>query len=358
MTRFPLVVLALAGLSVAPPAVAQTKIDFGNDSSQWANDGECDDPRFIGEGMAVVYSAENTSRDASDCRAAFQAGTIRLREPVAAGGNLVVDGVEFGDDTGQWANDGQCDDPRFVGAGHSGVNSSEHNRADATDCAAAFRAGTIQERPQIPAGGLVIGGINFGDDSGVWANDGECDDPRFIGEGHSGVTSSEHDRADATDCAVAFQAGRVRLVDAGGSPAKAPAMPGGGATEIDFGDDSGPFGNDGECDDPRFIGEGMANYAGSDGIRGDASDCRALFERALIRLREPVPEGEQIVLDGINFGDDSGDWANDVECDDPRFQGEGMAETLLDADLHRDATDCAEAYRLGRVTLRAGADRR
>jgi hypothetical protein len=34
----------------------------------------------------------------------------------------------------------------------------------------------------------------------------------------------------------------------------------------------------------------------------------------------------------INFGDDSSNWANAQECDDPRFAGDGMAPTLADTD--------------------------
>lgn len=62
-----------------------------------------------------------------------------------------------------------------------------------------------------------------------------------------------------------------------------------------------------------------------------------------------------LVIDGINFGHDSGEWANDFECDDPRFKGPGMTTTpLLAEDTKRDATDCAAAYRAGQLTLRPG----
>ena len=65
------------GLLFSPHATA---VDFGNDSSQWANDGECDDPRFTGPGMtSTPLLDEDTRPDASDCRRAFQAGQIRLR---------------------------------------------------------------------------------------------------------------------------------------------------------------------------------------------------------------------------------------------------------------------------------------
>ncbi len=54
----------------------------------------------------------------------------------------------------------------------------------------------------------------------------------------------------------------------------------------------------------------------------------------------------------IDFGDDSSEWANDGECDDPRFQGEGVASILIDADLYRDATDCRDLYDRGLIDLR------
>ncbi len=54
----------------------------------------------------------------------------------------------------------------------------------------------------------------------------------------------------------------------------------------------------------------------------------------------------------IDFGDDSSEWANDGECDDPRFEGEGVASILLDQDLYRDATDCRDLYNRGRIDLR------
>ncbi len=55
----------------------------------------------------------------------------------------------------------------------------------------------------------------------------------------------------------------------------------------------------------------------------------------------------------IDFGDDSGDWANDNECDDSRFEGPGMTTTpLLEEDIGHDATDCRTAYEAGRLTLR------
>lgn len=56
-----------------------------------------------------------------------------------------------------------------------------------------------------------------------------------------------------------------------------------------------------------------------------------------------------------DFGDDTSRWANDGECDDPRFTGEAAAETLLEADLYHDATDCRTLLAAGRISLRADA---
>ena len=57
----------------------------------------------------------------------------------------------------------------------------------------------------------------------------------------------------------------------------------------------------------------------------------------------------------VDFGDDTSQWAHDGECDDPRFAGEGSAETLVEADLYHDATDCRALFDQGRVMLAAGS---
>ena len=59
----------------------------------------------------------------------------------------------------------------------------------------------------------AVSGIDFGDDSSTWAHDGECDDPRFRGEGMTATPLLDQDiRADASDCLEAFKAGRLELV--------------------------------------------------------------------------------------------------------------------------------------------------
>ncbi len=61
--------------------------------------------------------------------------------------------------------------------------------------------------------------------------------------------------------------------------------------------------------------------------------------------------GTSIVSDGIDFGDDLSNWADDGECDDPRFNGEGAATTLLKDDMYHDATDCSAGYSAGTIQL-------
>ena len=69
--------------------------DFGDNTSRWANDGECDDPRFEGAGAADTLLVEDRGHDAADCRKLFGAGRIALRDSSAnAAGMFFV--------TGQW----------------------------------------------------------------------------------------------------------------------------------------------------------------------------------------------------------------------------------------------------------------
>ena len=60
----------------APSLHAQP--DFGDNSSRWANDGECDDPRFEGEGSAATLLDGDRGHDATDCRSLFEPGTHRV----------------------------------------------------------------------------------------------------------------------------------------------------------------------------------------------------------------------------------------------------------------------------------------
>jgi hypothetical protein len=122
------------------------QINFGNDTSQWAFDGECDDPRFAGPGTAQTLLQEDAYRDASDCRNQFYAGSVWL----AAGTNTNTNygsSVNFGDDQSQWAHDGECDDPRFYGAGMTTTPLLDEDRFhDASDCRRQYEAGRIALR--------------------------------------------------------------------------------------------------------------------------------------------------------------------------------------------------------------------
>ncbi len=381
--------LALSLFAISP-TLGQT-VDFGEDTSRWANDGQCDDPRFEGPGAAAVRVAADEMGDATDCRTAFEAGTVTLAGTGTATPPATEPsdpGIDFGDDSGSWANDGECDDPRFGGALES------HARADASDCRAAYEADPAiytGESDTSGADDTDTGDIDFGDDSGSWANDGECDDPRF------GGTLDSHLRADATDCRTAYEAGEVtfapdnevsgavqpgedldfgddsgswandgecddprfggsldshRLADASDCRAAYEADPsiytGGTDTSdtsgIDFGDDSGNWANDGECDDPRF-GGALENHR-----LADASDCRAAYE-ADPSIYAGDEDTETQTSASFNFGDDSGDYAGNGVCDDPRFEGPGSAEILLFADRLADATDCSALYHAGEITF-------
>ncbi|WP_421788024.1 trypsin-like serine peptidase [Hyphobacterium sp.] len=125
------------GMTQAPQVPAEFR---GDDSCRWANDNECDDPRY-GTGACAI----NT--DYSDCW-------------------RILTGAE--DDSCQWANDNECDEPGLgTGACVQGT--------DATDC-----------------GDLVR--LRFQTDSCETAFDGVCQEA-----GHGGDGSCAR-RTDRSDC--------------------------------------------------------------------------------------------------------------------------------------------------------------
>ena len=69
--------LCLAVLA-APLSAAGQHIDFGDDSGNYPNDGECDDPRFEGPGAYTSPLKKDVLRDASDCLALFDSGQVWL----------------------------------------------------------------------------------------------------------------------------------------------------------------------------------------------------------------------------------------------------------------------------------------
>ena len=51
-------------------------LDFGSNTGDYVNDNTCDDNRFTGEGRSILQTDSQVKRDADDCIAAYQAGTI------------------------------------------------------------------------------------------------------------------------------------------------------------------------------------------------------------------------------------------------------------------------------------------
>lgn len=204
--------------------------------------------------------------------------------------------------------------------------------------AAAFMAATSGLAP----GALSQPGQpDFGDDESVWANDGECDDGRFAGDGMTNTPLLDDDIGhDASDCRDAWNAGDLRLASVNRFSDDVP----------DFGDDASEWSHDDECDDGRFVGPGMTDTTLLDEDMGhDATDCRTAWENGELRFIG----GDNRHGDTPDFGDDESEWALDDECDDPRFVGPGMTETkLLREDMYHDATDCEAAWDAGDIELR------
>ena len=338
-------------------ADADAAIDFGDDTSQWANDGECDDPRFTGAGAAEELLEDDLGHDATDCSAAFAEGNVRLLGPdeaaeaAATPETAMALDIDFGDDSSEWANDGECDDPRFTGPGAASELLDADRMRDATDCSAAFADGTVtlvEADTAAASAALAINRIDFGDDSGNWAHDGECDDPDFAGPGLAAKPTADGRLSDASDCRAAFAQGQVWL----GSRSDAAVV------SLDYGSDTSRWANDGECDDPRFTGPGTDKKLLDDDQMADASDCRALEAEGRVTIR-PIfsPDyaaGAPYDSSGIDFGDDSSDYAHDDECDDPRFEGPGVASYQIESDIRHDASDCRAAFEAGTVMLREG----
>ncbi len=150
---------ALVSLAVSPIARAEKvpEVDFGNDSGQWAGDGECDDARFLGEGMAGALVTDNIGRDATDCRSAMGENRVRLNPLFAV--PTEDDPIDYGDDRSRFAGDGVCDDIRFTGDYSANtvyiVDDIGH---DASDCRAAVDSGKArwQGNDVAPATGITV----------------------------------------------------------------------------------------------------------------------------------------------------------------------------------------------------------
>lgn len=151
--KFLFAATSLIGLGLPQVAWADS-IDFGDDASQFAKDGECDDMRFSGEGMTDTLLIDSDIRhDATDCRVAYQQGRLTYNgghRNNAQGQSQSSSGsshIMWGDDAGKYAKDGECDDKRFVGPGMTDTPLLDSDiKHDATDCRVAFEQGRLQVR--------------------------------------------------------------------------------------------------------------------------------------------------------------------------------------------------------------------
>lgn len=121
---------------------------------------------------------------------------------------------------------------------------------------------------------------------------------------------------------------------------------------VSFGNDDGEYPGDGECDDPRFVGDGMASSTDTANIGGDATDCASHYERGNIRLAMGESDFDVSQCEAIDFGLDTSEYARDRECDDPRFAGPGTDDILQINDLRGDATDCKRLCESGEIWLK------
>lgn len=133
MPRLP-VFAALAALGLLPVTAQAQTIRFGDDSGEYARDGECDDPRFRGVGMAKTLDNDNIRRDATDCRTAYRDGRVFLWIESEARAATDCKAIRFGNNSSEWAHDGECDDFRFTGPGTDSIMKSEDIGKDAADC--------------------------------------------------------------------------------------------------------------------------------------------------------------------------------------------------------------------------------
>ena len=133
-------------LGMLPAMAVSQDINFGNDASEWAHDGECDDRRFRGSAMALGLDRDDVGRDATDCRQGFEQGKLTVWDFTAAKAATQCDAISYGDDASEWANDGLCDDYRFDGPAADYVLLHEDIGHDASDCRAQCDLGQVALR--------------------------------------------------------------------------------------------------------------------------------------------------------------------------------------------------------------------
>lgn len=245
--------------------------------------------------------------------------------------------IEFGVSATQWERNRRCDDPRFMDAperADSRMSSTLDPEAlyqDADDCRAAFEVQHIIPR-------MKFGDVNFAEEpqyteggGSKFRHIGECSDPRLEGPGIRAKVgrSIEGDHPFPHACRVPFLS-RAAILKAKTSDGP-----------FFFGHDGGKFTFDGECDDPRFEGPGMASPTTRLNVGRDATDCDQ-GEVTPTEIRSDI---------SIDFGNNASRFSYDGECDDPRFEGPGMADPVSTADEGKDAIDCFRAYDAGKIEL-------
>jgi hypothetical protein len=348
-TRLSSLILSASALALLVPvgsAQSASEIEFGETVDVFAGDGLCSDPRFEGQGMAEDLTEAGQLSDSEDCQALFEEGEIKL-----------TGASPDTDDTPEIAEKADLAIPTEDDAdSDTAVVEADAARTDDIE------AGDESEIEPSPEGGEAE------DKSGENAGPGK--DPE-AGDAVDADAAGTEDAQPFEDESASSSL-TVDPVESTESP-----VPDEAALEIanfDFGDDDSEYSHDGECDDGRFVGEDMTT---SDLLPGDvghdATDCRAGIENGTLQIRgeDDVPLDEAItdpedidpasldstasdgvIFNGIKFGDDGGRWANDGECDDPRFEGEGMTDTrLLSEDAMHDATDCLAAWKTGKLML-------
>ena len=254
---------------------------------------------------------------------------------------------DFGTDTSPWANDGECDDPRFTGPGMAATTVESDHMADATDCRSAFEAGMVQ---------LVQG--QAAEPSAATAPAPGTKGAQVTAPATAPI-APQAQGATSTPAPGAAQVTPPATPPAQGTPAPGtkgaqPAAPAQSTApvQVNFGDDSSQWPNDGECDDRRFVGQGMAASLSWASVGRDASDCRALFETGSIRLWNPLEAQAATQCAALDFGDNTSQFANDGECDDPRFEGLGVAGGVNASERGHDAADCSQLCVFGAASLR------
>ena len=248
-------IFALA-TTVALPAAAQNTCVF-------ANDGECDEEQYGGGGFCEAGT------DTNDCQAAITQASPQATTAPQAGA---------GDNSCVFANDGECDEEQYGGGGFCEAGT------DTNDCRAQITDAGPQTETTAP--------VDAGNNSCEYANDNECDEARFGGQGYCA------DGTDATDC-TQLRAG--------------------------LNDDSCSFANDGECDEFRFGGTGSCQD-GTD--RADCTAWQTQQEVGFLERAEALNVDQRVVT---LLGNNTCRWSYDDECDDPNFGGTGACEAGTDA---------------------------